>query len=480
MNNRHSNETQGVKTLLGDPKKAIIKLAVPMIVAMLAHTLYNLVDALWVSGFGQEWFTDKIVNDVGVNALAAVGFVLPFFMMSYAIATGIGVGAGSALSRRIGSKDKQGADNVAIHSIILTLAISLVFTFILFFSARSLFEFIGAEKTIDMAVSYGRVIFLGSIFLFFVNVAFAILRGEGDVKRAMYAMIFGSALNIILDPIFIYVFEMGVTGAAVATVLSMAVTTIILMYWLFFRKNTYVSFHFKDFKLSKKITFDIFKVGLPASVQQLSMSFMMLVLQIIILKIAGGGEEGIAVYNAGWRIVMIAILPLLGLATAVVSVTGAAYGAKTFEKINTSLLYSIKIGLIIEIVIASFIFIFAPQISSLFTTTAEGALIQNDLVMFLKITCLFYPAAAFGIVSSSMFQGTGKGLYSLIATLLRTIFLAIPCAFIFTYFLDLGLIGVWWALVVANLTGSLISFSWGKIYVNNLLKKPSSQDSIDN
>jgi len=465
----HSAETQGVKTLLGDPKKAVIRLAIPMIIAMSAYTLYNLADGLWVSGFGQDLFTNEVIADVGPDALTAVGFVLPFFMMLYAISTGVGIGGSSALSRKIGEKDKEGADNVAIHSIIYTMILGILLTLILFVSSESIFSFMGAEKTAKMTVSYGKIIFAGGIFLFFTNVAYSILRGEGDAKRAMYAMVFGSVLNIFLDPIFIYTFKMGVTGAAYATVLSMALTSIILFYWLFLRKNTYVSFNFRDFKFSKKISLDIFKVGLPASVQQLSMSITMLVIQLIIMRVTTVGEDGISIYTAGWRVIMIAILPLIGMVTAVVSVTGATYGAKEYEKLKIAFMYALKIGLIGEIIIAILVYIFAPQISYIFTSTPEGMRIQAGLIDFLRITCLFYPGAAFGMMASAMFQGTGKGNYALIATVLRTIVLALPIAFIFTFYLNMDITGVWWALVVANLIGSLVSFTWCKIYIRNLM-----------
>ncbi|MCK5031737.1 MAG: MATE family efflux transporter, partial [Thermoplasmatales archaeon] len=128
-------ETEGVKTLLGEPKKAVLKLAIPMIIAMSATTIYNLVDALWVSGFGADFFSAADVAEVGTVALAAVGFVLPFFMMIMAISTGLGVGGGSAISRRIGAKDKEGADNVAIHTMIITMLVAIVFTLALFFFA---------------------------------------------------------------------------------------------------------------------------------------------------------------------------------------------------------------------------------------------------------------------------------------------------------------------------------------------------------
>ncbi len=473
-NKNNDSNTKGVETLLGEPKKAIIKLAVPMIIAMSAHTIYNLVDALWVSGFGKDIFTSAEVSDIGIDALAAVGFAMPFFMMIISIAVGVGVGSGSAISRRIGAKDKKGADNVAIHSVIITLILAFVFSVLLFIFADRLFIIIGAEKSANMAISYGRIIFAGSIFLFFTNIAFAILRSEGDAKRAMYAMMIGAGTNIVLDPILIFTFGLGVSGAAYATVISLAITSLILVFWLFFRKDTYVSFKFRQFKFKKVIIKDIFRVGLPASVQQLSMSFTMIAI-IIIINIAGSGEDGVAIYNTGWRVVMFAVLPILGLATAVVSVTGAAFGARSYEKLNTAYMYAAKTGLFIEIILALVIFILAPLISIVFTSRPEDIIIRDDLELFLKISCFFYPGAAFGIASSAMFQGTGKGTYALIATLLRTIVLTIVLALISTFVLDAGIVGIWWSIVIANLTGSVISFTWGKLYIRNLEhKSPTS------
>lgn len=461
-------ETKGVRTLLGDPKKAIIKLAIPMIIAMSVQTIYNFVDALWVSGFGSNLFTSSYVEGTGKLALAAIGFVLPFYMMAVSISTGIGVGGSSAVSRRIGARDKQGADNVAIHSIIITVLISLIYTIIFYSSADKIFEIIGAGESLGLAIAYGRIIFAGSIVIFFINIATALLRGEGDAKRAMYALILGAGLNIILDPIFIFTFRLGVAGAAYATILSMFITSLILTYWLFFRKDTYVSLVFKDFKFKKEILKDIFRVGFPASIQQLTMSLTMLILNYIIVYIAQAGDNGVAVYSTGWRVVTIAILPLLGLATAVTSVTGAAYGEKNYEKLDTAFLYSVKFGLTIEIIIAFSIFLLAPFITTIFTTGQGSAEIAPDLENFLKISCFFYPGAAFGIAASAMFQGTGKGIYALIATLLRTIILMPLLGIFFCCLFLLGLSGIWWGIVAANLTGSVISFSWARFYIHRL------------
>jgi len=453
--------TAGVKTLLGDPKKAIIKLSIPMIIAMSANTIYNVTDAVWVSGLGS-------------SALAAVGYVFPFFIMAMAFATGVGVGGGAAISRRIGSKDKQGADSTAVHTLLIMVLIALTFTVIFYFFIDEVFmHLIVDQTTFNLAVSYAKLIALGTIVVFFAFIATAILRSEGDANRAMIALLFGSGLNIVLDPIFIYTLNFGIEGAAYATVLSMSIASLILFYWLFLKKNTYITFHFKDFHLDNQIIKDILRVGIPASLMQLSMSIMMVIMNEIISGIKG--DDAVAIYTVGWRIATIAILPLVGMSTAVVSVTGAAYGAKEYLKLKVSYYYAIKIGFLIELVIAILTFIGAPVITLAFTQAENSASLAPGIITLLQIICIFYPMVAFGMFSSSMFQGIGKGVNSLIVTLFRTIILTTPISLLFAYTFDLGLVGVWWGLVVANTIGSTVAFLWGRHTIFNLNHKPDPQ-----
>ena len=461
----NNNETNGVQTLLGDPKKAIIKLAIPMIIAMSITTVYNLADAIWVSGLGSD-------------ALAAVGFVFPFFFMALAIANGLGIGGGAAISRRIGANDKEGADNVAVHTLVIMLIISILFTILFFVFAPDIFSVIGAGKTLAMATVYARIMAIGTVIIFFSFIANAILRAEGDVNRAMHAMALGAVLNIVLDPIFIYTFDLGVAGAAWATLLSMSVSSLLLFYWLFLKKNTYISLHFRGFHFNKSAIKDIFKVSFPASVMQLSMSITMLIMNIIIIKVGiingvENPQDGVAVFTVGWRVVTLATMPLIGIATAVVSVTGAAYGAQDYKKLNISYMHAIKIGIIIEAVIALFIFVFAPAITVLFTIAETSAHLAPDIIIFLRIACIFFPGIAFGMLSSSMFQGTGHGMNALIVTIFRSIILTLPFAWFLSITLDMGLPGAWWGLVAANCIGSSAAFIWAKIYIKKLQKSPN-------
>jgi len=374
--------TKGVEYLLGDPKKAILKISMPMIVGMLAQAFYNIVDGIWVAG-------------LGADALAAVGLFFPVFMIIMALAGGIGIGGSSAISRRIGQGNKKAADNTADHTIMLGIIISLVLSLPCLPFLEKIFSSMGAKGNVaQMASDYARVLFGGAIFVFFTNTANAILRGEGDTKRAMYAMILGAGLNVVLDPIYIYTLKMGVVGAAWATLTSIAVSAVLFFYWLLIKRDTYVEIKLREFQLNKEIIKEIFKVGIPASLAQLSMSISMFVLNLV--------------FTSGWRIVMLGIIPLLGIATGVTAVTGAAYGAGNPEKLETAYMYAIKTGVLIELGIASITALLAPQVAYMFTYSEGAARIADDLVNFLRWMTLFYLTVPLGMLSSAMFQGVRK------------------------------------------------------------------------
>ncbi len=445
--------TRGVETLVGEPKKAIIKLSLPMIMAMSIQTIYNLVDAYFVSG-------------LGADALAAVGLFFPFFFMMLALATGLGTGGGAAISRRIGADDKEGANSVATHTMVYMTIFALGISLPLLAIARPMFLAIGAGDTIEFTMDYARVLFAGGFIIFFANVANALLRGEGDANRAMVAMMVGGVLNIILDPILIYSLGMGVSGAAWATLISLSVSAALLFYWLFLKKDTYVDFKFRGFKHDREVTKDIFKVGLPASVQQLTMSINMLLLNLIIIGVAG--TDGIAVMTTGWRIITLGTMPLMGIATAVVSVCGATYGMKKYDRTDIALKYSIKIGLVIEMLPAVLFILFAGQIAALFTQAETAAHLAPDLIRFFHVTWLFLPGVALGMLSGAMFQGVGKGMNALILTLFRTVLLTPILAWALAVPFGMGLDGVWWGLVFANVAGSLVSYAWARIFINGL------------
>ena len=447
--------TRGVSLLIGEPKKAIRKLSGPMIVAMMIQAAYNLVNAVWVAGLGSD-------------ALAAVGFVTPVFMVVMGLSNGLGAGVSSAISRRIGAGDRWGADNTAMHAMLMVVGVSLVLTVCLLSFAGPLLAIMGAGASLDMALEYGNIVFSGSIFAVFSAMAFAILRGEGDTKRTMYAMAAGSLINAVLDPILIYWAGMGVAGAAWGTVVSMSLVSLVQAYWLLIKRDTYVALTGRAFSWSRSVMSDILRVGIPASVEFLFYSIDAIIINAMLVRVSG--TDAVAVYTAGWRVIFVALVPLIAIAMAEISVAGAAFGARRYDNLSVIHSYSTKLGLAIGAATALITGLFAPQITTFFTYSADSAHLAPAMVAFMHAMCLFYPFVSPGIMSACLFQGAGKGMTSLVLNLLRDVVLVTLMAYVLGIVLGLGQRGIWWGIVFGNISGSLASYLWARLYISRVIK----------
>jgi len=452
--------TRGVSLLIGDPKKAIRKLSGPMIVAMIISATYNVVNAAWVSGLGSD-------------ALAAVGFVTPVFMVVMGLSIGLGAGASSAISRRIGARDKKGADNATMHAMLLVIIVSVASTLVLLRFSEPLMVLMGAGDALGLALEYGRIVFLGSILVIFINMAYAILRGEGDARRTMYAMAGGSLINAILDPILIYWAGMGIVGAAWGMIISMLLVSAVLIYWLFVKKDTYVSFSREAFSPSMDMMKDILAVGIPASLEFLLYSIDAIIINSMLVRVSG--TDAVAVYTAGWRVIMMALVPLIAIGTAEISVAGAAIGSRKYANLSVIHNYSTRLGVIIGVATAAVTLLFAPQITAFFTYTPESAALAPTMIAFMQVMCLFYPFVSPGIMSASLFQGAGKGLTSLLLNMLRDVVLITMMAFVLGMVLGLGERGIWWGIVFGNIMGGGISHLWARMYISRVKERESGR-----
>ncbi|WP_321506091.1 MATE family efflux transporter [uncultured Methanoregula sp.] len=446
---------EGISLLMGDPKKAIVKLSGPMIVAMFLMSTYNIVNAIWVAGLGSD-------------ALAAVGFITPLFMVLIGIGSGLGAGAASVISRRIGAKDKAGADNAAVHAILITLIISAVLTIPLILLTGPIVHLFGAGKTAGLAIEYGQVVFLGMALILFTNIGYAILRAEGDAKRAMYVMGASSVLNMILDPLLIYTAGMGIAGAAWGMIISLIMVSAVMLYWFIGKKDTYVAISFGSFSWDKKTARDILGIGIPASTEFLLMAI--LAIFINSLLVATAGTDAVAIYTAGWRVVFFAIIPLIAIGTSVISVAGAAYGARNYMKIRTAHTFSVTLGIAISLVVSAITFIFAHQIAVIFTYSADSAHLAPEIAAFLATMCLFYPFVPPGIMSGSIFQATGKGMTSLVITVLRNLVFIAVFTYLFGIVLGFGEHGVWWGIVAGDIMGGTVAYIWARTYISRLIR----------
>lgn len=453
------NQTEGTKILLADPKTAILRLSLPMMIAMTLMTLYNVVDAFWVSG-------------LGADALAAVGFSFPLFIITIGLASGLGTGGEAALSRMIGARDRDGASSVAMHTILLMTVLAVAVTVPLSLFAGDLFVLMGAGSAAGLAAGYARILFMGTFALLFGEVAYALMHGEGDAKRTMYAMAAGAAANIALDPILIYTLDMGIAGAAWATILAEIVAAVPMAYWLFVKRDTYVSLRLREFSPDPAVARDILRVGLPAAAEQLALALMALILNGVIVVISS--TDAVAVYSVGWRVVSIGLTPILAISSAVVAVTGATYGARAYAKMESALRFAARLGLGIGLGLAAATFAFAPRIAAIFTASGDAAGIAPELTTYLRVMSLVYPMVGFGLFSASFFQGTGLGARSLTITVLQNVVLSIFLVRVLAIELGLGLSGVWWGVAAGNAIGAMLGYVWARRYSAELIVRQAA------
>lgn len=446
-------QTLGVALLTGDPKKAILKLSGPMIVVMLLMSTYNLVNAIWVAGLGPD-------------ALAAVGFVTPLFMVLIGLGNGLGAGATSLIARRIGAGDRAGANNAAVHAVLIMTVIAIATTVLLMAFASPILVAFGAGATLGLALEYGQIVFAGTVLILVTSVLASILRAEGDMKRTMYVFGASSVLNMILDPILIYKAGLGIAGAAWGMIISQVMVLVVLLYWFFVRKDTFVSLSWGGFSFDRNTATGILGVGLPASTEFFMMAILSILANLMLVMVAG--TDAVAVYTAGWRVVMFAIIPLVGIAMAVISVSGAAYGGRHYDKLPVIHHYSILLGLVIALCTSAITWLFATQIAVIFTYSPETAYLAPTIAAFLGVMCLFYPFVPPGMMSGSIFQGVGKGLTSLAITALRELVFIALFAWIIGIALGYGEQGIWWGMVAGDILGSLVAYAWARAYLRRL------------
>lgn len=445
-----SEKSKNIEMITGDPKKAIVKLALPMMLSMLLIMLYNLADSVWVAG-------------LGADALAAIGFITPLFMVLIGLGNGIGAGANSLIARNIGAGKHDEANNAGLHGIVLSIIISVIFTLLIEGFMVPILQFMGAGNTIGYAMDYSYIIF-GFLFVFvYSGVASAIFRSEGDMRRATIAIAVTAIMNIILDPIFIYVLNMGISGAAWATVISATMSCLVMSYWIWGKKDLYLDLSPKNFKYSNRVMIDTLQVAIPSTLENIVFSALAVIINSMFVLAAG--TTAVAVYTASMRIVQLCMIPLLGLGTAVLTVAGVAFGAHNHENLKTAHSYSIKLGFAISIAMGVVMFIFSNQIATLFSYTAASASLSPQIADALSVLTLFVLAIPHGMMSSMMFQGVGKGTYSLLITLLRSLILESVFAYVFCFMFGWGVTGIYAGVVFGCFVGGTIGYIWAKFFI---------------
>ena len=447
----HTNQKKPpLQLFIDNPSKSMWNLAIPIMAGMGIQTLYTIIDMIFI-------------GRLGGNAIAAVAFNMPIFFFVMGLSFGLGNGVTASIARFIGADDKVNADNSAEHAVAIAFLISAVLTSVGLIYGKDILILMGCtQEVLPLAWDYLRVSCYGISFGVFSGFFRSILAGEGEMKLPMIVAGLGTVLNTILDPIFIFYLDYGVTGAAWATTISQIIVFCIFIYMLFIKHHTYIRFKLKDFSPSSFIIFDIIKVGIPVSMSMVVMAIGQLVFNRLLVNYS---TNAVAAYQIGGRIDMLVFLPIFGIASALTTMVGMFYGANEINKIKFISSYGIRSSLIITSICSALLYIFAPPVISIFTSDPT---IQKISIDYLRIISLLFPFISIGLTIGRILQGLGQGMPSLIITTIRVIGVAGPLAYYFTFIQNKPVEWIWYSMFISGIFATIISIVWVTITFKKL------------
>ena len=431
--------------MLGNERinKLLLKLSAPAIIGMMVNALYNLVDTFFVG------------RVVGKFAIAGLTVAFPIQMIIVAIAQLIGVGAASVISISLGKKDLEKANNVAGISIVLVSFVGIITcVFGLAFIDPILKLFAASGIVLEYAKAYMSIILVGNIFVTFTIATNSLIRAEGNAKVAMMTMVVGTALNIVLDPLFIYVFDMGIKGAAYATVISQFVSFLFIVSYFLSGKST-MKLAKHHFKLRFDYIKEIVTVGFPSFARQAAGSVMAVIINTSLVHY--GGDVALSAYGLINKVTMFLFMPLFGVVQGMQPIVGFNYGADKYDRVKKAILSSIMVMsamLFFSWIIVQF---FPSTILKIFLPLEGNEDVFAIGVPGLRMLLFGVPVIAIQIVSSSVYQAIGKAKPALVLSLLRQVILLIPLLLILPNILGLGLTGIWLAYPLSDIISTTIS-----------------------
>ena len=445
--------------------KLLLKLATPAIVGMMVNALYNLVDTFFVG------------RVIGKYAIAGLTVAFPIQMIIMALAQLIGIGAASVISRSLGSKDLEKANHTAGISIVLAAFIGVSTCILgLIFIDPILKLFAASGIVLEYAKAYMGIIFVGNIFVTFTASTNSLVRAEGNAKVAMITMVIGTALNIVLDPLFIYVLDMGIKGAAYATVISQAVSFIYIVSYFLSGKSTYklVKHHFK---LRMDYIIEIVTIGMPSFARQVAGSVMAVIINTSLVHF--GGDVALSAYGLINKVTMFLFMPLFGVVQGMQPIVGFNYGAEKYDRVKKAIISSITAMTVMLVISWAAVQLFPSAILSIFLPFEGNQDVFAIGVPGIKMFLFGVPVIAIQIVSSSVYQAIGKSKPALVLSLLRQVILLIPLLLILPNIFGLGLTGIWLAYPLSDIASSIISTFMLRHEFKLMSKKTSdSEDSL--
>jgi putative MATE family efflux protein len=423
--------------------RLLVALSLPGIASTISTTLYNIVDTLWVARLGHE-------------AIAALTIVFPYQILFYAVGGGTGIGISALVSRRFGEKDVNAANRVAGQVFFLSALWGLFFILIALFFADPILRIIGATPDIiEYSRQYFTITSYGAPLMIFALLISSLLRGSGDAVKPMVIMIIATLINVVLDPFMIMGIgpfpEMGVRGAAWATVIAQAFAALLGLFFLF-TKNTAYKIKAAHLRPDTRITREIYHVGAPSATLQITESLAFMLFNIVVSSF---GSVAIAAVGIVMRISDFAFMPVMGVSHGLLPIVGYCFGARNYKRLWSAVKKaSLGIFALLAVITAG-MELFAPQIIGVFSKDPELISVAVPAMrIMLSSMVLIGPS----IMIVTAFQGLSKGKTALVLSLIRQFIVFVPLLFLFRHFF--GLTGVWLCSPAADTLGIMISLAF--------------------
>ncbi|MFP4370874.1 MAG: MATE family efflux transporter [Halanaerobium sp.] len=429
--------------------KLLTEMSIPAIIGMLVTAVYNIVDTIFVGRIGTE-------------AIGAVTIAFPLFMVISAIGLTFGIGSASFISRLLGEDNKEMANKVSATSTITTFGLGIILAAAGLYYLDPLLKLFGATDVImPYAVNYTAIIILGSVFTMSNMNMNNMVRAEGSAKMSMIALSTGAVINIILDPILIFTFGMGIAGASTATVIAQAVSTVMLI--VFYKSNRSVlRFRIKDFTPSFAIYAEIMKIGIPTLIRQLLSSVAITVLNNMAGIYGAAVVASVGIIN---RVFAFGFFVIAGFTQGFQPVAGFNFGARQIERLKDSIKITIKRTTIFGFLLFLLFFFYNEQVISIFSQDPEVIKIAST---GLRLYALILPLLGFGITINTLFQALGHGIPATILSLSRQGIFFIPAIYLLSK--NFGMEGLFMAQPAADgLTAVLTAILF--IYVYREIKE---------
>ncbi|MDA3820137.1 MAG: MATE family efflux transporter [Candidatus Delongbacteria bacterium] len=420
--------------------RLLLNMSLPSIMGMLAVTLYHVADTIFVG------------RGVGTLAIAALSVSMPFLMSIAIFGQAISIGGASIISRALGAGDKEKA-NLTLNNLVHTISIiNVVVIIVAFVFIRPVLIVFGAgESYIDLAVNYTQIALIGSFFMNYIHITMNSIRAEGNAKFAMQIMIFGAVLNLIVDPIFIFVFDWGIRGAALATVLSQMSGAVLATVYLFSGRG---ALRLSLSKIMKWPQFSILKesfgIGSASFARQAASTLIVILINNSLLHY--GGPVYVAAFGIVFRLLMFNFMPLIGINQGFMPIAGYNYGAGNYSRVMHVLRAGIRAATVFSVVSFCIFFFLSHQLITVFTE--DEALIEIA-EKALRIMVLMLPLIGLQIIGSGLFQALGKIVPALLLGLSRQVLFLIPLALILPRFW--GAEGVWFSFPASDFLAAFIT-----------------------